>query len=195
MTENFLYFWFPNQLPIFALGTVLYFVLLSLRAKPEGTIQALLRRSGTPIVLLCVVAAIAVANLPFPMRLPFALPLIVPTLLVASMIFMVAATVLGNDPRSPFINREICSLGQVSFSAYLLHFAVLHKLPQLLPNVFDIGATGWRAIFVWFTFWLVTVLTTYALSMITFRAIESPMIATGRRLLEARRLRRPVTVT
>lgn len=184
--ENFLYFWFPNQLPVFALGTVLYFILLGLRAKPDGTIAILLRRYGILIVLACFAAGVVAANLPFPPSLPFAPPLIVPTLLVASLIFMIVAAVLGNDPRSPFINRLICSLGQVSFSAYLLHFAVLHKLPQLLPSVFDTGAKGWQAIFVWFVLWLVAVPTTYALSMITFRMVESPMIEVGRRLLTLR---------
>lgn len=188
--ENFLYFWFPNQLPVFALGTVLYFVLLRLREKSDGAIPTLLRRYSTPVVLLCVAAAVIAANLPFPSRLPFALPLILPTLLVASLIFMVVVVALGNDPRSPFINRAICSLGQVSFSAYLLHFAVLHKLPQLLPGVFDLAATGWRAIFVCFVLWLVVVPMTFALSMVTFRTIENPMIGVGRRFLEARPLER-----
>jgi peptidoglycan/LPS O-acetylase OafA/YrhL len=183
---NFLYFWFPNQLPVFALGTVLYFIVQWLRAKPEQAIAILLRRYGTLIIPACFAAGVAAANLPFPAYLPFAFPLVVPALLVASLIFMIVVAVLGNDPRSPFINRLICSLGQVSFSAYLLHFAVLHKLPQLLPSVFDVGATGWRAVFVWFLLWLVVVPMTHALSMITFRTVENPMIDVGRRLLALR---------
>ena len=184
---NFLYFWFPNQVPVFALGTVLYFVLLRLQAKPEGRIATRLRRHGTSVVLACLVAGVAAANLPFPQRLPFSPPLLVPTLLIASLIFMVVVLAIGNNPRSPFINRPICRLGQVSFSAYLLHFAVLHKLPLLLPRVFDVGAAGWQAIFVCFALWLVAVPTTYLLSLMTFRAIEDPMIHVGRRLLQARK--------
>jgi peptidoglycan/LPS O-acetylase OafA/YrhL len=180
---NFLYFWFPNQLPVFALGTALYFFLLRLRANPEGATAIVLRRYGTLIVLACFAAGLVAANLPFPSYLPFTPPLMVPALLVASLMFMIVAAVLGNDPSSPFVNRAICSLGQVSFSAYLLHFAVLHKLPQLLPSVFDVGATGWRAIIVWFALWLVVVPMTYALSVITFRAVENPMINVGRNLL------------
>jgi len=185
--RDFLYFWFPNQLSVFALGTVLYFVLLRLWAKPEGAMPVLLRRYGTPIVLECLAATFIAPLLPYPQGL-----LLVPTLLMATLIFMVVVAVLGNDPRSPFINRVICSLGQVSFSAYLLHFAVVHKLPRLLPGVFDVGATGWRAVFACFALWVVAVPTTYGLSMITFRTIENPMIGVGRRFLEARRLRRSV---
>ena len=29
--RNFIYFWFPNQMPVFALGTILYFIILKLR--------------------------------------------------------------------------------------------------------------------------------------------------------------------
>lgn len=186
--ENFIYAWFPDQLPVFALGTVLYFILLRLRAAPDGTLPVLLRRFGTALVLACVAACAVAANLSLPHRLPFAPPLIVPGLLVASLLFMIVVVVLGNDPRSPFINRPICRLGQVSFSAYLLHFAVLHKLPVLLPGVFDTGATGWRAIFICLALWLVAVPTVFALSMITYRTVEAPMIALGRRLLETRRV-------
>jgi len=184
--ENFLYFWFPNQLPVFALGTVLYFVLLRLQASPQSAIATLLRRYGMVIIIACFAASVVAANLPFPGRLPFAPPLGVPALLVASLIFMIVVAVLGSNPRSPFINRAICSLGQVSFSAYLLHFAVLHKLPQLLPDVFDVRATGWQAILVCFALWLVALPVTYALSMITFRLVENPMIDVGRRLLAPR---------
>lgn len=180
---NFLYFWFPNQLPVFALGAVLYFVLQSLQAKPEHAIAILLRRYSTMIILACVAAGVGVANLPLPAALPFASPLGVPAYLVASLIFMIVVAVLAGDPRSPFINRPICLLGQVSFSAYLLHFAVLRKLPQLLPDVFDVDATGWQAIAAWFALWLAVIPVTYALSLIAFRTVENPMIQMGRRLL------------
>lgn len=192
---NFLYFWFPNQLPVFALGAVLYFVLQWLQAKPEHAIAIILRRYGTVIVLACVAAGVGVANLPLPASLSFASPLVVPAFLVASLIFMVVVAVLASDPRSPFINRPMCSLGQVSFSAYLLHFAVLHKLPQLFPTAFDVGATGWQAIVAWFALWLVVVPVTYALSMITFRTVENPMIQMGRRLLASRLKRNAIPST
>ena len=108
---------FPTSCLVFALGAVLYFVLQSLQAKPEHAIAILLRRHSTMIVLTCVAAGVGVANLPLPASLPFASPLGVPAYLVASLIFMIVVAVLAGDPRSPFINRPICSLGQVSFSA------------------------------------------------------------------------------
>src|SRR6185437_809778 len=121
------------------------FLLQRLWANPLSPAIRLFQRHGTVIVLGCAAAGVAAANLPFPQHLPPAPPLIVPALLAASLIFMMVVLVLGTTRDSPFVNRWIRSLGQVSFSAYLLHFAVLHKLPLLLPWVFDLDATGWRA--------------------------------------------------
>jgi peptidoglycan/LPS O-acetylase OafA/YrhL len=184
---NFLYFWFPNQLPIFALGTILYCVILKLWARPEKKIVTLLHRYGTATVFLCVGASATAANIPFPTRLPFKPPLYIPTLLIASLIFMVAVSVLSVAPRPLFVNRMICSLGRVSFSAYLLHFAMLHKLPQVFPAFFDVRASGWPAIFACFSLWVAALGLTYAASWLTFRVIELPSMAVGRQLIEWRR--------
>jgi peptidoglycan/LPS O-acetylase OafA/YrhL len=183
--DDFLYFWFPNQLPVFALGTILYFLLQRLWAAPRSATVRLFQCHGTVIVLGCTVAGVAAANLPFPHHLPPALPLIVPTLLVASIIFMMVVLVLGTTPGSPLINRWVRALGRVSFSAYLLHFAVLHKLPVLLPWMFDIHSTDWLAIFTWSGLCLTTVLITQGLSTLTFAAIERPMITLGKHVISA----------
>jgi len=192
-TANFLYFWFPNQLPVFALGTILYFAIGELRARSDGATVTLLRRYATPVVLLCAAACAIAANLPLPGRLPLTPPLYVPTVLVATLIFMVAVAALSVTPHSAFINRAICSLGRVSFSAYLLHFAILHKLPVVLPFLFDVRASGWHAIFTCFFLLVVALGLTYVGSQLTFRLIETPMIAVGRRLIERRR-RQPDTM-
>ncbi|GGF10918.1 acyltransferase [Aliidongia dinghuensis] len=185
--QNFLYFWFPNQISVFALGTVLYFILLWVQANPLSWISAALRRHSAAIICACLGACAISTALPFPERLPFSFPLLIPTFLVASLIFVVIVAAMATSPRSPFVNRFACELGKVSFSAYLFHFAVLHELPRLLPILFDTDATGWRAIFSCFALWLATVSTTYGLSAITFHTVEDPMIRMGRRLLRLRR--------
>ncbi len=63
---------------------------------------------------------------------------------------------------------------------------MVHKLPRLLPSVFDVGAGGWRAIGTLVALWAVAVPVTYALSLVTFRFIETPMISLGRRVLTMR---------
>jgi peptidoglycan/LPS O-acetylase OafA/YrhL len=71
-----------------------------------------------------------------------------------------------------------------------LHFAVLHKLPLLLPAIFDVRhVTAWNAILTFVALWAVAVPLTFGLSYLTYSAIEEPMIAAGRRLLASRRLK------
>jgi peptidoglycan/LPS O-acetylase OafA/YrhL len=182
-TRNFIYFWFPNQLPVFALGTLLYFVLQWLHANPGTLAAKSMRRAATPVIVLCVAAGVLVANAGFPQALPFAGPLYIPAFLMAALIFMVFVAVLALNPASMFINRPIRALGQVSFSAYLLHFAVLHALPRRFAAVFDIRATGWHAIFTFALLWAFVVPVTFLMSWVTFRFVESPMINAGRHVL------------
>jgi peptidoglycan/LPS O-acetylase OafA/YrhL len=188
-TNNFLYFWFPNQATVFALGTILFYALRRTWDVPDGRVATFLRQHATGIVLICAVLCVAAANCPFPGRLPLALPLVLPTMLVASLVFMVTACALGNSPKSIFNNAAVRVFGKVSFSAYILHFAVLHKLPVLLPVIFDVRhVTGWNAILTFVALWAVTVPLTFGLSYLTYSAIEEPMIGAGRRLLVSRRL-------
>jgi peptidoglycan/LPS O-acetylase OafA/YrhL len=91
---------------------------------------------------------------------------------------------LANAPQSILINRPICALGEVSFSAYLLHFFVIHQFVLRLPSIFDATASGYRAIAICAGLWIVVVPVTFALSWVTFRAIEKPMIGFGRTVLD-----------
>ena len=184
--ERFLYFWLPNQIVVFALGTVLYQTLGLFATLRLAATSSFLQRRSTLIVLACIAASIVVANLPLPHRLPVVLPLLLPTHVVASLIYMVLVATLANAPASPFVNDVACSFGKVSFSAYLLHFFVLHKLCLLMPAVFDRSATGWHAILVCVALWATTVPITYGLSKITFQFVEQPCLAWGQRLLRGR---------
>lgn len=180
-TEMFLFYWFPHQFPVFALGAVLYHALKATWDAPEGSVTRLLRCHGTWVAVGCIGACIAVASLPFPGRMP-APPLYLPRPYLASIIFMVLALALGNSKVNLLNNRWIRSFGRVSFSAYLLHFAVIHMLTRL-PSVFDTSATGYRAILMFALLYLCTVPITHLLAIVTFNAIEQPMMEVGRTLI------------
>ena len=175
--RNFLYFWFPNQMPVFALGTLLFLALQATRRHAWAT--AWLARFATPIVLGCAVACVLIANLSSApghsvlawLRFP-----------AASLVFMLLVLAMAHARDGVLINAALRSLGQVSFSAYLLHFAVLHQLCRLLPDVFDVSATGWRAIRLCLELWAAAIPLTYALAALTYRLVERPMMgAWGRK--------------
>lgn len=182
-TANFLYFWFPHQVPVFALGTILYLAIAHLWKNPASPVTTLAIRWSYPIIGTSLIAMIFIANLDLAGRLWANAPSMFPTLIVTSFIFMLLVMVLAVDRTNILNNRPICALGEVSFSAYILHFFVLHKLPVFLPMVFDRSATGWNAILSCLALWVVAVTLTFALSIITFRLIESPMIMLGRKLV------------
>lgn len=185
-TSEFLYFWFPNQLPIFALGTILYFFLEDLKSGKHSAFTRQATRFSYALIAICIVPFLLLAERPqfFANRfslLPFS-P--VPILLLASFIFVAFVLILANDTKNILINRPICALGEVSFSAYLLHFFVIHQLVHRLPDVFDANASGYRAIATCAGLWVVAVPVTFALSWLTFRTIEKPMIGFGRTVLD-----------
>jgi peptidoglycan/LPS O-acetylase OafA/YrhL len=188
-TNNFVYLSFPNQFHVFVLGGILYLLIDRLRAYPDSAVPIFIRRWTWPVIAICVVAGIALANLHLPIWLSLYPPYWPPTLTLASLMLMLFVSTLAMNESCFAVNRLICLLGKVSFSAYLVHSAVLHKLPLLAPRVLDLQAEGWRAVGVCVLLWLVAVPVTLGLSYATFSTIEAPMIGVGRRLV----LRRPST--
>ncbi len=178
---NFLYFWFPNQLPIFALGTVLYLTIEHMASKRTSPGATLIMRWRYSIIAVSVVAMYALTELHLPTRLWLDPPAPFPILIMVSIAFMMVTLVIALDPDNLLVNRAICALGKVSFSVYILHFFVVRKLPLLLPSLFDTHATGVPAILACFALGIVTVPLTFGLSRVTFRFIEAPMIRIGRR--------------
>jgi peptidoglycan/LPS O-acetylase OafA/YrhL len=78
-------------------------------------------------------------------------------------------------------------MGQVSFSAYLVHFAVLRLFPAF-PELLQSQATGVRAIVAFAAGWPVAVGLTFIASKVSYLAIEKPMIEAGKALIRSRRL-------
>ncbi|MCW3476927.1 acyltransferase family protein [Limobrevibacterium gyesilva] len=181
---NFLFFWFPNQMSVFALGGVLYYAIGRITTG-DGVPGRIAARYGTPIALLSVILFLGLAYLPVG-RFVGAYP-ILPSTLAASLVMALFILSLSFD-RGPFVNRYAAAFGTVSFSAYLLHFAVL-EFVAAFPEVFQTRATGVRALLAFPVVWLVVAAVTFVLSWSTYRAIELPMINAGKALIRMRRAR------
>lgn len=107
-----------------------------------------------------------------------------PVHVLVSLVFCCATASLAATRRHILVNRPIIWLGRVSFSAYLLHFTVIPTLATTFPAVFRTGATGVPAILHFFALLLATVVATFLVSYATYRLVELPMIAVGKRLCE-----------
>jgi peptidoglycan/LPS O-acetylase OafA/YrhL len=166
---------------VFALGVALYYALQH-SWRPNDALGAFLRRHANKILLACLGLCALVADLEFPKVLGFNLP----GYLAASLIFAMIALTLGNAPDSLFINRPIRALGTVSFSAYVIHFSVIHWLVAAGTGWFDVNAAGWSAILHCAALWLAVLPLTLVISSALYVGIEKPMIACGRRVIASR---------
>ncbi len=180
--EDILYFWFPNQVPIFALGTVVFYLLPA-----AGRIMP--RHIAPFIAALAALAFLALSWSPFPQwagETPWTLGMAQAASLPLAL-FVLALS--RTAPGGVFVNPAIALVGKISFSAYLLHYAAIALLPGRFPLLFHTGARGMAAIAAFAAGLLVVTLATCAGAFISYHAIERPLIAVGRRLIQARRVR------
>lgn len=179
--EDILYFWFPNQLPVFALGTMVFFLLRPAAIIPQRFAGAI---AGLALVGFFALAWAAVpqwageAGWPIGHAQAASLPLA---------LFVLALSRAA--PGGLFVNPLVAWVGKISFSAYLIHYAAIELLPGRFPHLFHTGASGLAAILAYAAGWLAVTGATCLCAFCTYHVIERPMIALGRRLINARRAR------
>ncbi|HEY4172848.1 MAG TPA: acyltransferase [Rhodopila sp.] len=179
--DNFLYFWFPNQISVFALGLCLFHLLERDRGR-----RSLLAACPNLIMMASVVAVASCAFIPTPEWLNLRMPL-PPTFLLVSLAMMVFVLALARGSSGLFLNRYVALTGRVSFSGYLLHFAVLKAVAEWASPWIDFHVTGWSAIARFALAMLCIVPITVAASWCTYRVIETPMINLGKDLIRRHR--------
>jgi peptidoglycan/LPS O-acetylase OafA/YrhL len=186
-TDNFLFFWFFNQASVFALGGLVFFAVSGIAR--HKLLAAKLKRLVAPVVVasLAVLALLAFGSSHFAHYL--ALRPVVPHFLPVILAFSVAIIALSQADSGLFINRAIASLGKVSFSAYLLHFAVFDWVVSKNPGLFHLDATGVPAIAAFGAAYAVVIAVTYLLSACSYSLIELPMMDLAKRLTRPKPIR------
>jgi peptidoglycan/LPS O-acetylase OafA/YrhL len=184
---NFLFFWFPNQASVFALGGACYFILRA--ARPDDS--ALRRRLApwsTPLALACAALFCALSLLPLGHFLGDR-DLLPAGQLVSLVLagFVIALSV----NRGVLAGRTVALMGQVSFSAYLLHYLAL-DLVRACPRLFHVAAGGAWAILAFAAGLVVMIAITFAAAWVSYRVVEVPMIGVGRRLCRRLKVRAPL---
>jgi peptidoglycan/LPS O-acetylase OafA/YrhL len=181
--DNFLYFWFPNQMSVFALGLCLFFLL-----QRDNGRRPVLFAFPNLIAALSVVLVAGTAFVAIPQWLNLRVPL-PPGFIVISLAMMIFILALSRARPGFFLNAPVALMGRVSFSAYLLHIAVLELIGDQPFFQHYLNATGWSAIAVFAVALTGIVAIVLAGSWCTYRLIETPMIGVGKALI---RLRAPV---
>jgi peptidoglycan/LPS O-acetylase OafA/YrhL len=176
-TDTFLYFWLPNQLFVFAFGTLLFFAFNSINK--GGSVKSLGWRA-TLLLSVCAVAIGALGELPnltpaFWSLSPFRGP---PQVFYITVLLFIIAVLVARNPTSILVNKAIRALGTVSFSAYIWHFFIVHQLADI-PIINAAHRTGIPAIIYCGVLFVSTVLLTFGASWLTYRYVEKPMINFG----------------
>ncbi len=171
--DQFVYFWLPNQLPIFCLGFTTFHLVKHYRGRELGP-------EATALAALLVALFGALAYVPFS-RTPDLKPPFVPIHVAASFVFCAFVTILSISPKNRFTNKAAVALGKVSFSAYLLHWVFIEPVARL----FHTDSQGFRAIFAGAGVTAAVVVLTFLAASITYRFVEEPMMRIGHRVAES----------
>ncbi|HEX2853360.1 MAG TPA: acyltransferase [Opitutaceae bacterium] len=168
--DSFLFLWLPFHLPTFLLGFLAYYFLPHYRRLGSRTKRICL-------ATVCVAVAGCAAGLPLRVN-----DFLLPVLLAAFVVAVIA------EPAALLVNRWTCTLGAMSFSAYITHFAALKIIQKFLGGQLPAISPGLSFGLLFFATLALTALS----SAVTYRWIEQPGIALGRKLLQEIRKRSDV---
>ena len=158
----YMFLYFPSQLPLFGLGIIAYFIIMEEDFEIE------------PLTILSMSAL-------FIGQLIWGIVIHPHVLFVVGFVFLMLALSKREFPL--VVNRFTCYLGKVSYSAYLVHFAVIHWLTQFhLMNFIPVEGTLGAVLNYGIRF-LIVVSVTVAISSIFHHLVEQRFISIGKKII------------
>lgn len=170
LKSPFLYYWLPNQIPVFALGLVAYHLIPWARSTGEAASWKLMAAGAVLLALT--------AWGPFPWTASLSHPMMWRDM-VAAFGFLVIILALAAHPWKLLVNETTKQMGEVSFSTYLVQFVVIQVALSILGRT---SISGWKAIVLYGIAIVVVATVTTMLATVTYRRIEKPFIRLGHRL-------------
>jgi peptidoglycan/LPS O-acetylase OafA/YrhL len=186
--DNFLYYWFFNQASVFALGAVAFYTIRAAESRPDVRLTRLLRERGGSIRAASLILLLAVVYVPYHFAHQLLFEPAIPQFLAASACFFVFILAMSQARQSILINPLVANIGKISFSAYLLHFAVIDLVLNRHRQFFHMNSTGWTSIAVLCGVSMIVIVLTCIISTFTYLAVEKPMMQLAKRLTRRRPL-------
>ena len=177
-----MYYWFPSQFVVFCFGIAACRLVLTGGNGFFGSIPGSLVRAGAVLTFLAMIIL-------FPYH-------IVPVWLVqAHVIFAALASLLcillHFQPTRLLVNPVTAAIGRVSFSMYLIHFALLAPSFRLAATLLGPPGGGGTDTAFFILSLLLLIASSFILSQITFHLIEDPGVRLGAWLIRLRNATRP----
>ena len=160
---DFLYYYFPNQLPVFAMGIMAYFLI----KENVYTIKSSVVLFFTGVFLFYCFFSF-------------------PTHIVDTVVFVLLILILSKRPYKFLTNKILATVGQSSFSLYLIHFAILNifiRLGWSGKDIIDV-TNEFTAIINIILLFSIIFGVSFVISQITYRLIELPGQNIGRKLIK-----------
>ena len=179
--DNFLYFWLPNQLIVFSLGFLVYFVIQS-KSKYCLAVKKIAIDNNLSIPIIGILMFFTLTQFSSSHYFVESFPYL-PTHFLVSVIFSIILVSLlsCSSPSRLIVNSFTVAFGKISFSAYVLHFGVLDLIK--MNDDFGFRTGGYEAIFYFSCVILpIALMGTFVLSSVTYQVIELPFIKVGRKL-------------
>ena len=161
--QEFLNFYLPSQLPVFALGVVFYFIV-----KDDYTLSL----SPRMILVLSAVFIVHFAGIP-----------ILPNHVLFSIGFVGLAVALSKVEFKLFVNPVLVYMGKVSYSMYLVHFAVLFWLNKLNAVDYVPVSDSLDAILNYVMRLLILIVIATLISSLFYHLVELPCQRVGKMLI------------
>lgn len=164
--ENwFLYYWFPNQVPVFLLGIILFFALKHYVIKNAVTVYSGITVS-TILLLLFTYFKRDIDPL-----------LLIPEHIIIAAFFAVNVFFMAQRPIALLDNKFTRFMGEISFSLYLVHFIIVEKLKEYLP----LPANTFEAFIILL---VLTLALSSVVSYFTYKLVELKGIKLGNRFVK-----------
>lgn len=173
LSKDFLYYWLPNQLPVFSFGFILFSLIRDRleKAVPCGHAAAQKKEKGLAWGLLVLFAASL-----FLSKFIDPYGTFLPRPIFLGLSFLLLTWALAIHPFSFFVNRFMNFLGKVSYSAYLVHFYVIDIIAERIPPPSHSDSS-------FLFFFLLALAGALGLSTMTYAWIEQPFQRLGKKLI------------
>ena len=161
--NDYLFFYFPNQLPVFALGIMAYFIIYNNEVSNTNL-------SGKALLVFC---CIILYQLITGHTEAFS------DIIYYGLAFSILCVALSRYRLTIIVNPVTKYIGQLSFSMYLVHFAVLNLLTK--NNFIDYFNNG---ILNYTCRYILVVLLSMLISVVFYKLIEIPFQNIGKRIIK-----------
>jgi peptidoglycan/LPS O-acetylase OafA/YrhL len=167
LLQNYLYFFLPGQLPVFSCGIILYFMVTT--PVKEWNIN--------PNYILFVSMLLL-------LRLATTSVLFLPDYITLAILFAILGFALSKNEALLFVNPFTRYVGKISYSMYLVHFAVLHWMVQLKVVEPIKTNTPYKDILNYGVRFVILLILTAIVSTIFYHLIEVPFQRMGKKITQ-----------